>query len=152
MSMGLQLYSLKSFIWSYLYNISEYASFFEPIIKGLSCIHPEKASYLFKAHLMQLKTIKTNTCWSRSKNFNCKGFLQGRKRRNMTIEVVYQPPARRWVPADSIISTSAGSHPMLMESSKQNRSIGINCTIGKFLFLFTSWLLLTTTNQYLLIF
>ena len=79
----------------------------------------------------------------------------------MTIEVVYQPPARRWVPADSIISTSAGSHPMLMEPSTKNRSIGVNCTIGKFLFLvsgpnciheiFTSWLLLTTTNHYLLI-
>ena len=84
----------------------------------------------------------------------------------MTIEVVYQPPARRWVPADSIISTSAGSHPMLTESSTQNRSIGVNCTIGKFLFLkdylytqqkdakiaiFTSWLPLTTTNHYLLI-
>ena len=77
----------------------------------------------------------------------------------MTIEVVYQPPARRWIPADSVISTSAGSHPMLMESSTQNRSIGINCTIGKFLFLkrllvyliFTSWVLLTTNNHYLLI-
>ena len=77
----------------------------------------------------------------------------------MTIEAVYQPPARRWVPADSIISTSAGSHPMLMEYSTQNRSIGINCTIGKFLCLvrgpncviFTRWLLLTTTNHYLLI-
>ena len=53
----------------------------------------------------------------------------------MTIEVVYQPPARRWIPADSVISTSAGSHPMLMESSTQNRSIGVNCTIGKFLVL-----------------
>ena len=69
----------------------------------------------------------------------------------MTIEAVYQPPARRWVPADSIISTSAGSHPMLMEPSTKNRSIGVNCTIGKFLFLFTGWLLLTTTNHYLLI-
>ena len=85
---------------------------------------------------MQLKTLKTNTCWSRIKIFDSKGFLQRRKRRNMTIEVVYQPPARRWVPADSIISTSAGSHPMLTESSTQNRSIGVNCTIGKFLFLF----------------
>ena len=104
---------------------------FSLFLKGISCIYPERR------HISSLSSFDTteNTCCSPVAYFKSRGFSQRKTRRNMTIEIVYKPPARRWVPADSIISTSSDLHPIRKESSTQNRSIGVNCTIGKLLFL-----------------